>query len=102
MRLRTGTIDRPMTPDPQKQAPMTLSDLDTSFPPSGAYRSRQNRTRTMQLRSEDLARAHMHERLYEAEAERMARRLLRARRLQHRAERASLRARRALAHLLMQ
>ncbi len=55
----------------------------------------------MQLIPEALARAHMHDRLYEAESERMALRVARARRLQRRAERATLRARRALAHVVM-
>ena len=56
----------------------------------------------MQLIPEALARAHMHERLREAEAERRAVRLVAARRMQRRAERASLRARRALAMAVMQ
>lgn len=104
MKLRAagGTIDHPTTPDPQKQVLMKPSDLDTTCPPSGATFARQNRTREMQLIPEALARAHMHERLYEAESERRGRRLVRARRLQHRAERASLRARRALALVVMQ
>ena len=82
-----GTIDRPFTRDPKKQAPMKPStdepagsapeDLTTS----GANDSRQNRTREMQLIPEALARAHM--------------------RLHRSAERASLRARRALATAVM-
>jgi hypothetical protein len=44
----------------------------------------------------------MHERLYEAERERQAVRLAAARRMQRRAERASMRARRALAMAVMQ
>ncbi|MGA6154615.1 hypothetical protein ACPEIC_14850 [Stenotrophomonas sp. NPDC087984] len=56
----------------------------------------------MQLIQEALARAHMHDRLQEAESERPAARLAAARRMQRRAERASLRARRALAMALMQ
>ncbi len=67
----------------------------------GANDSRQNRTREMQLIPEALARAHMHDRLREAEAERRAVRLASARRMQRRAERASLRARRALAMAVM-
>jgi hypothetical protein len=62
---------------------------------------RHDRNRELQLIPETLARSHMHDRLYEAESERMARRLVRARRLQRRAERATLRARRALAHVVM-
>ncbi len=55
----------------------------------------------MQLIPEALARAHMHERLHEAESERTALRLVAARRMQRKAERASLRARRALAMAVM-
>ena len=103
-----GTIDRPLTHDPKKQAPMKPSTNDpagcatTDFTNSGANTSRQNRTREMQLIPEALARAHMHERLHEAERERPAVRLAVARRMQRRAERASLRARRALAMAVMQ
>ncbi|MEV7287338.1 hypothetical protein AB0O01_22660 [Streptomyces sp. NPDC093252] len=103
-----GTIDRPLTLDPQKQAPMKPSaheptgsateDVSTT----GAHDSRQNRTREMQLIPEALARAHMHDRLREAEQERRAIRLAAARRMQRRAERASMRARRALAMAVMQ
>ncbi|MGW1023072.1 hypothetical protein ACWD4J_05020 [Streptomyces sp. NPDC002577] len=104
----TGTIDRPHTHDPQKQAPMTTSTSEPvgsatpDFTTTGATDSRQNRTREMQLIPEALARAHMHERLREADAERPAARLAAARRMQRRAERASLRARRALALAVMQ
>ncbi|MYZ39856.1 MULTISPECIES: hypothetical protein, partial [unclassified Streptomyces] len=93
-----GTIDRPFTHDPQKQAPMTssLSEPSGSATPAvttmGANDSRQNRTREMQLIPEAMARAHMSDRLREADAERRAARLVAARRLQRRAERASLRA----------
>jgi hypothetical protein len=69
---------------------------------TGAYTSRQKRTREMQLIPEALARAHMEERLRQAEAARRGTRLLAAQRLQRRAERASLRARRALAMAVMQ
>ncbi|MFE3828160.1 hypothetical protein [Streptomyces sp. NPDC059092] len=103
-----GTIDRPFTHDPQKQAPMTssLSEPSGSATPvvttMGANDSRQNRTREMQLIPEALARAHMNERMREANAERRAVRLVAARRMQRRAERVSLRARRALAMAVMQ
>ncbi|MBD0737899.1 hypothetical protein ACIOC1_07360 [Streptomyces sp. NPDC088197] len=69
---------------------------------SDAPASYQNRNLEMQLMPEALARAHMQQRLYEAEHERRSVRLLAARRLQRRAERASLRARRALAMAVMQ
>ncbi len=56
----------------------------------------------MQLMPESLARAHMDDRLHEAESQRRALRVTSARRLQRRAERASLRARRAIAMAVMQ
>jgi hypothetical protein len=103
-----GTIDRPLTHDPTKQAPMkpsanepagsAIPDLTTS----GANDLRQNRTREMQLIPEALARAHMRERLHLAEQERRAMHMAVARRMQRRAERASMRARRALAIAVMQ
>jgi hypothetical protein len=102
-----GTIDRPHTHDPQKQDPMppssgephgsATSDVNTT----GAIASRQNRTLEMQLIPEAMARAQMHQRLREAEAERRAMHLVAARRMQRRAERVSLRARRALAMAVM-
>ncbi|QIY64516.1 hypothetical protein HEP85_26440 [Streptomyces sp. RPA4-2] len=103
-----GTIDRPLTHDPKKQAPMKPSaseptgSVSPDFTTTGANDSRENRTREMQLIPEALARAHMHERLQEAERERRAVRLVTARRMQRRAERASMRARRALAMAVMQ
>ncbi|MGW2645382.1 hypothetical protein ACWC2T_10805 [Streptomyces sp. NPDC001393] len=103
-----GTIDRPLTHDPQKQAPMKPSTSEPAgsatedVTTTGATEARQNRTREMQLMQEALARAHMHERLRDAERERRAVRLAVAQRMQRRAERASLRARRALAMAVMQ
>ena len=103
-----GTIDRPLTNDPQKQAPMKPSTSEPAgsaipdFTTTGANESRQNRTREMQLIPEALARAHMHEQRRVAEADRQALRLAAARRMQRRAERASMRARRALAMAVMQ
>ncbi|WP_369172246.1 hypothetical protein AB5J49_31445 [Streptomyces sp. R28] len=103
-----GTIDRPFTHDPQKQAPMKPSTYEHAgsapedFTTSGANDSRQNRNREMQLIQEALARAHMHERQHAAEQERRAVRLATARRMQRRAERASKRARRAIAMAVMQ
>lgn len=103
-----GTIDRPHTHDPRNQAPMTTptkepvgsATLDVTN--SGANDSVKNRNREMQLIPEALARAHMHDRLTTAEVERRALRLVSARRMQRRAERVSLRARRALAMAVMQ
>jgi hypothetical protein len=104
----SGTIDRPYTHDPQKQAPMTssLSEPSGSATPAvstiGASDSRQNRTRELQLIPEAMARVHMADRMREADAERRAVRLVAARRMQRRAERVSMRARRALAMAVMQ
>ncbi|MED7950044.1 MULTISPECIES: hypothetical protein [unclassified Streptomyces] len=61
----------------------------------------QNRTLEMQLLHESLARAHMQERLQEAEHQRLVVRVARAHRLKQKAERASMRARKALAVALM-
>ncbi|MFJ9337912.1 hypothetical protein ACIRP0_01325 [Streptomyces sp. NPDC101733] len=106
----TGTIDRPLTRDPLKQALMsphtTTSEqphgsATADFITAGAMTSRQNRTREMQLIPEALARAHMDDRMREADAERHALRLVAARRMQRKAERVSLRARRALAMAVM-
>lgn len=60
-----------------------------------------NRTLEMHLMHESLARAHMQERLHEAEEQRLGLRVLQAARLRRKAERASLRARKALAVALM-
>lgn len=105
-----GTIDRPLTHDPLKQALMsphaTTSEqphgsATADFITAGAITSRQNRTREMQLIPEAMARAHMDDRMREVDAERRAVRLVAARRMQQRAERVSLRARRALAMAVM-
>ncbi|MER5729778.1 hypothetical protein ABT084_15805 [Streptomyces sp. NPDC002138] len=105
----TGTIDRPLTRDPLKQAlmtPQTTSEQPSGsaiedFITTGANTSRQNRTREMQLIPEALARAHMADRMREVDGERRALRVVAARRMQRRAERVSLRARRALAMAVM-
>ncbi|WP_405744372.1 hypothetical protein OG422_21085 [Streptomyces sp. NBC_01525] len=100
----TGTIDRPGTRDPRKQDP-AMNPTVTEMPApvnSGAIESRQNRNLEMQLIPEALARAHVHERLQQAESEHRGHRLAAARRMQRRAERASLRARRALAMAVTQ
>ena len=101
-RTTPGTIDRPLTHDPMNQAPMNPSRSEQTARTSDAMASHQNRTHSMQLMPEALARAHMQQRLAEAEHQRRAQRLRTARRLQKRAERASLRARRALALAVMQ
>ncbi|WP_330298469.1 hypothetical protein [Streptomyces sp. NBC_00503] len=105
-----GTIDRPLTHDPLKQALMsphaTTSEqphgsATAAFITAGAITSRQNRTREMQLIPEAMARAHMADRMREVDVERRALRVVAARRMQRRAERVSLRARRALAMAVM-
>jgi hypothetical protein len=103
-----GTLDRPLTHDPKRhhsenQAPtMTTALTDLRPRATDAMASTQNRNLEMQLMPEALARAHMQQRMREADAARRAERLLSARRLQRRAERASMRARRALAMAVMQ
>ena len=87
MNTIAGTIDRPVTHDPKKQAPMKPSTSEPAgsatqdVTTTGANDSRQNRTREMQLIPEALARAHMHERLHHAEQERRAVSLAAARRM---------------------
>lgn len=97
-----GTIDRPLKHGPGKQAPMPQPVQDTTVPASDAKSARQSRNLDMQLMPEDMARAQMRTRSQEAEHEQRALRPLSARRLRRRAERASLRARRALAMAVMQ
>ena len=110
-----GTIDRPMTHGPlprhlPKQDPAMAQTTTDSINTHGADArsrpaangSRQNRNREMQLMPETMARAHMRQRLRDAEQENRALRVASARRLQRRAERATLRARRALAMAVMQ
>ncbi|MFR9674285.1 hypothetical protein [Streptomyces sp. TR06-5] len=103
-----GTLDHPSTRDPQ---PRHLSELDPTMKNTStdhisrraghtAHRTTK-RNRQMHLMPESMARAHMESRLYEAESEQWALRVRQARRLQRRAERASLRARKAVARLVM-
>ncbi|MFH8365705.1 hypothetical protein [Streptomyces sp. NPDC018031] len=105
--ITAGTIDRPATHDPMKQDPTMTPPADeptvrtAARTTAGATESRQNRTREMQLIPEALARAHMRDQMRVAESQRTAARVVAARRMQRRAERASLRARRALAMAVM-
>ncbi|MDK1476304.1 hypothetical protein QNO07_23265 [Streptomyces sp. 549] len=98
-----GTIDRPSGHGPTKQDPMNDS---TSYTTADARPeeagSLQNRNRKMQLMPETLSRTRMLDHMREAESERMVRRVLNARRMQKKADRASKRARRALAMAVMQ
>ena len=86
-RTATAILTPTTEPTSDKQAPMshTLSNPRRSH-------------HTMQLMPEALARVHMQERLQEAEHERVVRAL----RLKARAERMTLRARKALATVVMQ
>jgi hypothetical protein len=80
-----------------KQVPPMNRPTDERPRPARPTETSQNRTLTMQLMPEALARVHMQERMQQAERER----LLRAVQLKRRAERASLRARRALASVVL-
>ena len=85
-------------PTSDKQAAMSKTRTATTEARRSAdHDSTQNRSLHMQLMPEALARVHMQERLQEAEHEHQ----LHAARLRHRAERMSLRARRALAAVLL-
>lgn len=103
-----GTLNHPSARDPQlRHLPPLDPTMKTTLrtvsarPAAGALRTMKKRNRQMQLMPESMARAHMETRLYEAESEQWALRVRNARRLQRRAERASLRARRAVARLVM-
>lgn len=110
-----GTIDRPTAHGPLPRhllkqdhvmaqttsEPLNNSGVDARSRTAAAG-ARQNRNRDMQLMPETMARAHMSQQLRDAESENRALRLVTARRLQRRAERLSLRARRALAMAVMQ
>ncbi|MDT0307662.1 hypothetical protein RM780_11900 [Streptomyces sp. DSM 44917] len=98
-----GTIGRPAPHDPRRDTEMTFTQSEP------AARREQNRTTTMHLIPEALARSQMQERIHEAESQRLVRQLAlaarlqrKSRRLQRRADRASRRARRAMALAVMQ
>ncbi|WP_370093811.1 hypothetical protein [Streptacidiphilus sp. MAP12-20] len=84
-------------PTTDKQVPSMNRPADARPTAVLRHENTQNRTLTMQLMPEALARVHMQERLQEAERER----LVRAVQLKRKAERASLRARRALASVVL-
>ncbi|WP_443076490.1 hypothetical protein [Streptomyces sp. TRM 70361] len=105
----TGTIDHPATHGPalrplrKTETTMTLhNENHASIRPDATAVPRQNRNRDMQLIPEAMARVHIQERMREARTEQLSHRVVIARRMQRRAERASLRARRALAMAVMQ
>jgi hypothetical protein len=85
-------------PEDSKQVPMNPSMHRVAL----ARAPHQSRSLEMLLMPEALARAQMRGRLREAESQRTARGIVRARKLQARAERVSLKARRALAVAVMQ
>jgi hypothetical protein len=79
-------------------SPPVAPDRNSAAGPENPIRAElPNRSRTMHLLYEDLARAQIADRLDEAARLRRINRIQAARRLARRAERASLRARRALA-----
>lgn len=107
VRIAAAKADAARLPDPfptthhEQDRHMTAA-IDSAVRAEQAHELQiQNRTLEMQLLHESLARAHMQERLHEAEHQRLVQRIIRARKLKQRAERASLRARKALAVALM-
>ncbi|MEU9044231.1 MULTISPECIES: hypothetical protein [unclassified Kitasatospora] len=87
---------------PEQDHDMNPAAVDpTARAEQATERQTQNRILEMQLLHESLARAHMQDRLHEAENQRLVSRVVRAHKLRQRAERASLRARKALAVALM-
>ena len=91
--------DPVIDPNPldDKQVPPMNRPADARPSTVLRHENTQNRTLSMQLMPEALARVHMQERLQEAERER----LVHAVKLRRKAERASLRARRALASVVL-
>ncbi|MFC1412045.1 hypothetical protein ACEZCY_23615 [Streptacidiphilus sp. N1-12] len=85
-------------PSSDKQALMSLTTSTPETSRGTEAASNPSRSLHMQLMPEALARVHMQERLQEAEHER----LIRALRLKSKAERMTLRARKALATVVMQ
>ncbi|MEV1010298.1 hypothetical protein [Streptomyces sp. NPDC049881] len=106
-----GTIGRPAPHGPRRELQMTLVTTEPGTAPRAARprtEDKLNRTSKLQLIQEAMARSHMSERIREAESQRTAHQLTVARRLERRsarllrkAERASHRARRALARTVM-
>ncbi|GAA1098251.1 MULTISPECIES: hypothetical protein [Kitasatospora] len=90
----------PSTHHEQDHHMTPVADHAASFEQNAELQIR-NRNFDMHLLQESLARAHMHERIREAERQRLGARVARAVRLRRKAEIASLRARRALAAALM-
>ncbi|MDY0812107.1 hypothetical protein [Kitasatospora purpeofusca] len=107
VRLAAAKVDaariRPFPTTPSEQDHhMTAAAIDPTVRAEQTTELQiQNRTLEMQLLHESLARAHMQERLQEAEHQRLVGRVARAHRLKQKAERASLRARKAIAVALM-
>lgn len=98
-----GTVDRPFAHGTAKQDSMTTELLDTHADDRSEMTGHsQNRTHQMQLLPETLSRTRMRDLAFEADSQRQGQRLVNARRMQKKAERASRRARRALAAAVMQ
>jgi hypothetical protein len=95
-RAATAAFHPSIDPTSDKQALMTLTEPDAHRGTPSAHIPKRNLH--MQLMPEALARVHTQERLQEAEHER----LLRAFRLKSKAERMTLRARKAIASVVMQ
>ncbi|MBU7599269.1 hypothetical protein JGS22_017020 [Streptomyces sp. P38-E01] len=98
-----GSLDRPSPYGTAEQHALIAQLLPRSFEhrsPSTGLST--NRNRQMQLMPESLSRTRMQDSLRQAESERTGHRLLTAQRMQRKAERASLRALRALAMAVMQ
>ncbi len=93
----TAALHPSIDPTSDKQALMSLTSTEPDPRRGADAASHSRRTLHMQLMPEALARVHMHDRLQEAEHER----LVRAFRLKRKAERMTLRARKALANVVM-
>jgi hypothetical protein len=94
----TAALHPSTDPTSDKQVLMSLTTAEPNAQRGTDAASNSRRTLHMQLMPEALARVHMQERLQEAEHER----LIRAFRLKRKAERMTLRARKALAGVVMQ
>ncbi|MCU4746812.1 MULTISPECIES: hypothetical protein [unclassified Streptomyces] len=103
-----GTIGNPAAHGPRRISRIRPLNDNTADLAAVAPRQDQNRITELYLIPEALARSHMSERVREAESQRMSRQVAiagrlhrKSRRLQARAERASNRARRALAQAVL-
>ncbi|MFF4649709.1 hypothetical protein [Streptomyces sp. NPDC001380] len=104
VRIAAAKADPRLPDSPYREQDPTMTPIaDPAVRPEQTSElTLQNRTRDMHLMHEAMARAHMQHMHREAEHERLVRQFVDARRMKRRAERAGLRARRALAVALMQ